>query len=306
MLFLVVIWLALVYWTYADARRRIADPLLVGCATAASLFPFVGTIVYMIVRPPEYLDDVRERELEMQAAEARLAELGYHLCPHCDYEVEKDFLRCPNCMRKLKDPCQSCGRPLDPTLEGMPVLRGRARRRQHPTPRRQRRRDAARATSESAAEQTVDDLNAATSVLRKETAVHGAHAHPRQARRLRAQPDRRDHRPLRAQGAAARGAAADDDDPRAGRAHYAEHDGKPFFEELVEFITSGPLVAMVLEGEQAVVAARQVIGATNPLEANTGSIRGDYAIEVGQNMVHGSDSPQSAAREVGLFFPDLA
>ena len=128
MLFLFVIWFALIYWTYADARRRIADPLLIGCATAASLFPFVGTIVYMIVRPPEYLDDVRERELEMQAAEARLAELGYHLCPHCDYEVEKDFLRCPNCMRKLKDPCQSCGRPLDPDLEGMPLLRGRDRR----------------------------------------------------------------------------------------------------------------------------------------------------------------------------------
>ncbi len=113
-LFLVVIWLALVYWTYADARRRIADPMLIGCATAASLFPFVGTIVYMIVRPPEYLDDVRERDLEMQAAEARLAELGYHLCPHCDAEVERDFLRCPNCMRKLKDPCKTCGKPLDP------------------------------------------------------------------------------------------------------------------------------------------------------------------------------------------------
>jgi nucleoside-diphosphate kinase len=88
--------------------------------------------------------------------------------------------------------------------------------------------------------------------------------------------------------------------------HYAEHQGKGFYEELVTFITSGPLVAMVLEGDQAVVAARQVIGATNPLEATTGSIRGDYAIEVGQNMVHGSDSPESAAREVGLFFPDLA
>ena len=88
--------------------------------------------------------------------------------------------------------------------------------------------------------------------------------------------------------------------------HYAEHEGKPFYEELVSFITSGPLVAMVLEGEQAVVAARQVIGATNPLEAAPGSIRGDYAIEVGQNMVHGSDSPESAAREVALFFPDLA
>src|SRR6202020_3029519 len=84
-LFLVVIWLALVYWTYADARRRIADPLLVGCATAASLFPFVGTIVYMIVRPPEYIEDVRERELEVQAAEARLHELDYALCPHCDF-----------------------------------------------------------------------------------------------------------------------------------------------------------------------------------------------------------------------------
>jgi nucleoside-diphosphate kinase len=88
--------------------------------------------------------------------------------------------------------------------------------------------------------------------------------------------------------------------------HYAEHDGKPFFDELVSFITSGPLVAMVLEGESAVRAARQVIGATNPLEANTGSIRGDYAIVVGRNLVHGSDAEQSAAREVALFFPDLA
>jgi nucleoside-diphosphate kinase len=87
--------------------------------------------------------------------------------------------------------------------------------------------------------------------------------------------------------------------------HYAEHDGKPFFEELVGFITSGPLVALVLEGESAIEAARQVIGATNPLQATTGSIRGDFAVAVGQNMVHGSDSPGSAAREVGLFFPDL-
>ncbi len=87
--------------------------------------------------------------------------------------------------------------------------------------------------------------------------------------------------------------------------HYSEHEGKPFFEELVTFITSGPLVAMVLEGEQVVAAARQVIGATNPLEASPGSIRGDLAISVGQNMVHGSDSPESGQREVGLFFPEL-
>ena len=138
-LFLVVIWLALVYWTYADARRRIADPMLVGCATAAALFPYAGTLVYMIVRPPEYLDDVRERELEMQAAEARLAELGYHLCPHCDYEVEKDFLRCPNCMRKLKDPCPVCSKPLDPAWKICPFCEadlGAAA----PAPRRARRR----------------------------------------------------------------------------------------------------------------------------------------------------------------------
>ena len=90
----------------------------------------------------------------------------------------------------------------------------------------------------------------------------------------------------------------------AGR-HYAEHEGKPFYEELVSFITSGPLVAMVLEGESAIEAARQVIGATNPLQATAGSIRGDYAVEVGQNMVHGSDGPESAVREVALFFPAL-
>ena len=90
------------------------------------------------------------------------------------------------------------------------------------------------------------------------------------------------------------------------KAHYAEHEGKSFFDELVEFITSGPLVAMVLEGYQAVVAARQVIGATNPLDAAPGSIRGDFALEVGQNMVHGSDSGESAAREAELFFPELA
>jgi nucleoside-diphosphate kinase len=93
------------------------------------------------------------------------------------------------------------------------------------------------------------------------------------------------------------------DEELAGR-HYAEHEGKPFFGELVEFITSGPLVAMILEGDEAVTAARQVIGATNPLEASPGSIRGDFAIQVGQNMVHGSDSPESAEREAKLFFPD--
>ena len=88
-------------------------------------------------------------------------------------------------------------------------------------------------------------------------------------------------------------------------AHYAEHAERPFFGELVEFITSGPLVAMILEGDHAVTAARQVIGATDPIDATMGSIRADYALEVGRNMVHGSDSDESAAREAALFFPEL-
>ena len=88
--------------------------------------------------------------------------------------------------------------------------------------------------------------------------------------------------------------------------HYAEHSEKPFFGDLVEFITGGPLVAMVLEGYEAVKAARQIIGATNPLEAAPGSIRGDYALEVQTNMVHGSDSNESADRETKIFFPELS
>ena len=86
--------------------------------------------------------------------------------------------------------------------------------------------------------------------------------------------------------------------------HYAEHSDKPFFGELVEFITGGPLVAAVLEGPEAVVAARQLIGATNPVEAAPGSIRGDFAQEVTFNMVHGSDSDESAAREIAIWFPE--
>lgn len=84
--------------------------------------------------------------------------------------------------------------------------------------------------------------------------------------------------------------------------HYGEHKGKPFFAGLVKHITSGPIVAMVLEGKNAIALARHTIGATNPQEANPGSIRGDLAVDIGRNIVHGSDSPESAAREIGLFF----
>jgi nucleoside-diphosphate kinase len=86
--------------------------------------------------------------------------------------------------------------------------------------------------------------------------------------------------------------------------HYGEHADKPFFGELVGFITGGPLVAMRVAGENAIAGMRQIMGATNPIEASPGSIRGEFATTIGENLVHGSDSPESAARELGLFFPD--
>jgi hypothetical protein len=140
-LFVVVIWFALVYWTYADARRRVADPMLVACAAATSLFPFVGTVIYMILRPPEYLDDVRERELEMEASEARLAALQL-LCRHCDHQIEREFLVCPHCLNRLKDPCQNCGKPLEPLWTVCPYCENPARPVDFspPEPRRTRRR----------------------------------------------------------------------------------------------------------------------------------------------------------------------
>ena len=131
--------------------------MLVGCATAASLFPFVGTIVYLIVRPPEYLDDVRERELEIAAAEARLAQLEQLACPYCDFEIEKTFLRCPSCLRRLKEPCKHLRQAARPALEDLPLLRGRgavSRRRAAPpppAPRAPRRRRRAAATPQPTA-----------------------------------------------------------------------------------------------------------------------------------------------------------
>ncbi|MDQ3644188.1 MAG: hypothetical protein M3356_01590, partial [Actinomycetota bacterium] len=161
LLFLVVFWIALVYWTYADARRRISDPMLVGTATAASLFPFVGTVVYLIVRPPEYLEDVRERELEIAAAEARLAGSEGPSCQYCSYEIERAFLRCPSCLRRLKEPCATCGKPLDPRWSICPYCEAEVGQAPQPSrrerPRRRERQAVAAgqraATSERAAVQ---------------------------------------------------------------------------------------------------------------------------------------------------------
>jgi hypothetical protein len=114
LLMLVVLWLALIVYTYLDARRRISDPFLVACATVASFFPFIGTAVYAIVRPPEFLEDAHERELEIKAAELRVRQLRDQSCPNCEYPIEKSYLRCPSCQRRLKDPCPTCGKPVDP------------------------------------------------------------------------------------------------------------------------------------------------------------------------------------------------
>jgi nucleoside-diphosphate kinase len=94
-------------------------------------------------------------------------------------------------------------------------------------------------------------------------------------------------------------------DRASAQEHYAEHRDRPFFGELVDFITGGPLVALVVQGPDAVTGTRRIMGVTNPVEATPGSIRGDYALEIGQNLVHGSDSPASATREIGIFFPEL-
>ena len=95
-------------------------------------------------------------------------------------------------------------------------------------------------------------------------------------------------------------------DAGTAKRHYAEHEGKPFFDDLVAFITRSPLVAMVVEGPDAWKVLRSMMGATNPREAAPGTIRGDLAIELTENLVHGSDGPESAAREIALFFPGLA
>ena len=147
-LMLVVVWLALIVYTYLDAKRRINDPFLIGCATLASFIPYMGTAVYAIVRPPEFLEDAHERELEIKAAELRVRQLTEHSCPNCGFPAEKNFLRCPDCQRRLKHPCPSCSRPVDPKWalcpyceETLPAAQKSRRKRskepQKPKPKRQ-------------------------------------------------------------------------------------------------------------------------------------------------------------------------
>ena len=143
-LFLIVVYLALIYWTYLDARRRIEDPVLIACATAASVFPYLGTIVYTILRPPEFLEDREERELELRAAELELRQRIEQSCPHCEYPIERSYLRCPNCERRLRNPCRKCHKPLDPRWGICPYCETEVRKQQRPE-REARRTDRQRA-----------------------------------------------------------------------------------------------------------------------------------------------------------------
>ncbi len=133
-LFLVVVYIALIVWTYMDARRRLEDPVLVTSATVASFFPFVGPLVYSIVRPPEFLADKRERELETRSAELRVRQLEESSCPNCSFPIERSYLRCPSCKARVKDPCEACGKPIDPRWSLCPYCETAVRRAAPPAP----------------------------------------------------------------------------------------------------------------------------------------------------------------------------
>ena len=333
-LMIVVVWLALIVYTYFDAKRRIADPFLVACATIGSFFPYIGTAVYAIVRPPEFLEDAHERELEIRAAELRVRQLTEASCPNCEFPVEKNYLRCPQCQHRLKDPCPSCGKPVDPRWALCPYCEntlGGAPRRQRPKS-EARREPSAPPRASLARQDRARSAPPARSARRPNDAPRRAPRRRRRPSRPKRLPDQKNRKgapPVsrtlilvkpdaferaltgevvaRFERKGLRIAALKTmraDEAIANR-HYEEHAEKPFFGELVSFITGGTLVAMVLEGTEAVAAARQLIGATNPVEAAPGSIRGDFALEVTFNMVHGSDSDESAEREIGIWFPEL-
>ena len=149
--FLVVFWIATIYWVHKDARRRIEDRMLVWLVTLIGVVPFIGPLIYMLFRPPEYLDDVRERELEIKAMEKRLGARDLR-CPVCRAEVEEDFLVCPVCTTKLRQACAGCGRPLESSWqvcpycateieydETLPVALVEAKKKRPPRARRQTR-----------------------------------------------------------------------------------------------------------------------------------------------------------------------
>jgi len=147
---LVFIYLALVAWTYFDARRRIDDSVLVGCSVVLSLLPIAGPIIYSILRPPEFLDDQRERELEIRASELRVRQLEESSCPNCAFPIERSYLRCASCRARVKDPCESCGTPIDPRWALCPYCEAPNRQSAAPPQQRRAPREARQAPSRQA------------------------------------------------------------------------------------------------------------------------------------------------------------
>ncbi|MFN8113955.1 MAG: zinc ribbon domain-containing protein [Solirubrobacterales bacterium] len=207
LLVLVVVWLSLVYWTFADARRRVADPVLVGTATAASLIPFIGTIVYTILRPPEFLADAREREVETQASELRMRHLTAQSCPRCEHPIERSWLRCPECQHRLKDPCVSCNRPVDPRWALCPYCETPLRhdRGEEEAPRRRSRSR----SSSSSAESSEAPPRKSTSTRRAKSSSSSRSSTPASDAAART---KRSERPERAERPAAGEKPADDGD----------------------------------------------------------------------------------------------
>ncbi|HSI79222.1 MAG TPA: zinc ribbon domain-containing protein [Solirubrobacterales bacterium] len=126
--FLVFVWVALVAWTFFDARRRIDDPWLVGFATFGALLPYVGSLIYSILRPPELIEERHERELEIRASELRVRQLEEQSCPNCEHPIQANFLRCPSCRARIKTPCPACEEPVDPRWSVCPYCETALRR----------------------------------------------------------------------------------------------------------------------------------------------------------------------------------
>ena len=247
----------------------------------------------MFFRPPEYIQDARERELEIKAMEERLAQLDQR-CPVCRAKVEASYLVCPVCTTRLRSACPSCGQPLESLWQVCPYcatdippgLRRRSRT-LDATVARQSRRSPSRSRLDSAAAWPAKRHSSSSSPTACSRGLAGE---------IVARFERR--------GLELRGARLLKIPKATAREHYAEHKGKPFFGSLVDFITSGPVLALAVSGESAISVVRTMMGATNPLDSAPGTIRGDFALELSENIVHGSDSKASARRELALFFPD--
>ena len=168
-----VVWLALIVYTYLDAKRRLSDPFLVACATIASFFPYIGTAVYAIVRPPEFLEDAHERELEIKAAELRVRQLTESSCPRCEFPIEKNFLRCPNCKHRLKDPCPSCGRPVGLGWKLCPYCETALAAREQSPRRRQERKAPSPRSGETAPREQRPESHEERSASREQRPVSG-------------------------------------------------------------------------------------------------------------------------------------